>query len=275
MRPVLVLALAAALWPAAAAAQGVGLEGSGNQPIHVDAAESLEWHSEQKLYVARGDARLRQGDTTLRSDLLTAYYRDLPNGGTEIWRATADGNVVIETPTERAQGDQGVYDLDKNVFVLTGRDLRLDTQDGVITARDSLEYWRGRQLAVARGNAVAVQPAEGGGENRIEADVLTAEMRPGPDGALEIDVINALGGVTITTPTDVVRGQEGVYNVRTEIATIMGRVRITRGENQLNGDYAEVNLATGVSRLLAQPGPQRERVRGLLVPDNTENQAEP
>jgi len=105
--------------------------------------------------------------------------------------------------------------------------------------------------------------------------VLTAEMRPGPDGALGIDVINALGGVTITTPTDVVRGQEGVYNVRTEIATIMGRVRITRGENQLNGDYAEVNLATGVSRLLAQPGPQRERVRGLLVPDNTENRAEP
>src|SRR3546814_3471261 len=41
-----------------------------------------------------------------------------------------------------AQGDQGVYELDKDVFVLTGDNLRLDTQDSVITARDSLETGR-------------------------------------------------------------------------------------------------------------------------------------
>src|SRR3546814_4251727 len=104
---------------------------------------------------------------------------------------------------------QGVYELDKDVFVLTGDYLRLDTQDSVITARDSLEYWQGRGLAVARGDAVAVQPAEGGGENRIEAAILTAELVEGADGSLEIQVINALDGVTITTPTDVARGREG------------------------------------------------------------------
>ncbi len=52
------------------------------------------------------------------------------------------------------------------------------------------------------------------------------------------------------------------------MAELFGAVKITRGQNQLNGGYAEVNLATGVSRLLAAPpgGVAEGRVRGLLVP---------
>ncbi|HET8728138.1 MAG TPA: LptA/OstA family protein [Alphaproteobacteria bacterium] len=262
-----IILLLALLWPGVTMAQSVDLGGS-DQPVEIDAAESLEWHSEEQLYVARGDAVLRQGDTEVRADTLTAHYRELASGDTEIYRVEADGSVVIETPTERAQGDHGVYEVDRDVFVLTGGDLRLDTEDGTITARDSLEYWQGAQRAIARGNAVAVQTAEGGGENRIEADVLTAELAEGPDGSLEIQVIDATGGVTITTPTDVARGREGVYNLQTDIATLTGDVRLTRGQNQLNGDYAEVNLETGVSRLLARPGEGEGRVRGLLVPND-------
>ena len=60
----------------------------------------------------------------------------------------------------------------------------------------------------------------------------------------------------------------GVYHVEQELAELVGAVKITRGETQLNGEYAEVNLATGVSRLLAAPpgGTADSRVHGLLVP---------
>jgi lipopolysaccharide export system protein LptA len=43
-------------------------------------------------------------------------------------------------------------------------------------------------------------------------------------------------------------------------------VRITRGQNQLNGTRAEVNLKTGISRLL--PG-RSGQVHGLIVPEQS------
>ena len=53
------------------------------------------------------------------------------------------------------------------------------------------------------------------------------------------------------------------------LATLSGNVKITRGENQLNGAVAEVNLNTGISRLLSNRGAQNgSRVRGLFTPKN-------
>ncbi|MDZ7712401.1 MAG: hypothetical protein U5L06_04490 [Rhodovibrio sp.] len=74
----------------------------------------------------------------------------------------------------------------------------------------------------------------------------------------------------ISTPSEFARGDRGVYNTRTEIATLTGNVRITRGENQLNGGWGQVNLRTGVSRLRGAP-PEAgggSRVRALLQPDS-------
>ena len=55
----------------------------------------------------------------------------------------------------------------------------------------------------------------------------------------------------------------------TGIARLAGNVRITRGQNQLNGAEAEVNMKTGISRLLAGDG---GRVQGLVVPNDATNQ---
>jgi len=244
--------------PERAAAQAVPL-GGGDGPIEIEADDSLEWLSEEKLYVARGNALMRQGDVTVSAETLTAAYRELETGETEIYRVSADGGLVVTGPDQRVTGERGVYDVDRQVFVVTGGDLRLETPDQTVTARDSLEYFEARGIAVARGEAVAVR-----GDDRVEADELTAEIAPDADGEERITRLGARGNVVITTPTDVVRGDEGVYNLETGIATLRGDVRLTRGDNQLNGDYAEVDLQSGVSRLLADPG--GSRIRGLLVP---------
>ena len=48
-----------------------------------------------------------------------------------------------------------------------------------------------------------------------------------------------------------------------------GNVRITRGQNQLNGAEAEVNVKTGISRLLSAPA---QRVQGLVMPNDSSSQ---
>jgi len=81
--------------------------------------------------------------------------------------------------------------------------------------------------------------------------------------------VEAYGHVSVRTPTDTVTGDRAVYVPDTGIARIFGNVRITRGENQLNGSEAEVNQKTGISRLLAG---QSERVQGLVVPNDSSSQ---
>lgn len=250
--------------------------GGGGLPIAVDADNAIEWHQEQKAYVARGNAVATRGDMTVSAPVLVAYYRELDGGGTEIFRLAADGGVRIESPTQEVVGERAVYDIDRKVIVVTGGNLRLTTPRDVVTARDSLEYWEEREVAVARGDAVAVR-----GQNKVRGDVLVGQFDEVRPDVLEMRRMDAQGGVVITTPTDVGRGREGTYDLVTEIATLTGDVRLTRGQNQLNGDAAEVNMRTGVSRMVSlaqaqgaspgqgpgqgagQPG---TRVRGLFVP---------
>jgi lipopolysaccharide export system protein LptA len=248
--------------PAAIAqAPGQAPSGDGDSlPLSVDADQSIEWHQDQKAYVARGNALATRGDMSVSSDVLIAYYREIPSGGTEIWRLAAEGNVLLSTPTQKVEGDRAVYDVDRQVAVVTGDGLKLTTPTDVVTARDSLEYWEDRRLAVARGDAVAVR-----NQNRVNADLLVGQFEEDASGSLRMRRIDAQGDVVITTPTDVARGERGVYDLATEVATLTGGVRLTRGKNQLNGDAAEVNMKTGVSRLV-NTGGGPARVRGLFVP---------
>jgi lipopolysaccharide export system protein LptA len=272
-----------------ATGQGLGLgQQQDSRPTEIEADQGVEWRQNEQVYIARGNARVTRGNNTVYADTLTAYYRPVhpaaaaaggaakpaapaggesPTGGsTEIYRVLADGHVRVTTPTQTVYGDHGVYDLDTAIVVMTGKDLKLVTPRDVVTARDSLEWYDHQQLAVARGDAVAIQEAK-----RVKADVLMAQVVKPDDGPSRISRVDAQGHVFVSTPTDIARGDTGVYNVDTGIATLAKNVTITRGDNELRGQYGVVDLNKNVSRLLPGPpnavaGTGPSRVEGLLVP---------
>ncbi len=245
-------------WGSTVHGQGIGLPGqSGDKPIEINAEDGIEWQQESKAYIARGNARAQQGDVTIHADMLTAFYREIPNRGSEIWRIDADRKVRIISPTQTSYGDKAVYDVAAGVLVMTGK-VRLVTATDRITARDSLEFWEKRELAVARGDAIAMR-----GENRLRADILTAHFSKDKNGKSRMSRIDAFDNVLVSSPGEIARGDQGVYNIDTGIAVLTGSVSITRGDNQLNGEYAEVNLNTGVSRLF---GGAKQGVKGYFMP---------
>jgi lipopolysaccharide export system protein LptA len=282
------LLLAAAGAAATARAQNLDLSQGG--PIEVTASDGIEWRQAEQVVIARGDARAVRGGVTVEADRLIARYR--PRGGAttpaepgaapqgnEIWRLEAAGNVRITTATDRATGERAVYDMDQAVMVLSGRGLRLVTPQQTITARDSLEYWSQRRMAVARGGA-RVESSDG---RCVAADTLVgyfvedrlpgggtrpaATASPAAGGAAAVpgegsrlEKVEAFGNVEIRTESEVVRGDRGVYSPVDGRARLVGRVRITRGENHIEGEEALVDLRAGTARLLG------DRVRGLIVP---------
>jgi lipopolysaccharide export system protein LptA len=276
------LAVAFALAAPAAQAQNMGLPGADRStPVEIHADNGIEWQQNAQAYIARGNAIAKQGDVTVRADQLIAYYRNNAAGGTDVWRIDALGKVRIGTPTQSANGDKGVYDVDNGILVLTGK-VWLETPEEKITARDSLEYWDKKNLAVARGDAVAVR-----GDKKLRADVMTAHFTDAPqkpsgpqkpaskgktqDDSGRLKQIDAFNNVVITGPTEVVHGNQGVYRADTGIAVLTGNVRITRGNNQLNGERAEVNMNTGVSKLTGGGN----RVGGYFVPDDAKPNQQP
>jgi lipopolysaccharide export system protein LptA len=280
--------LALSMLPALAVAQaaapqsnlGLDLGKGGDKAVQIEADQGIEWRQTERVYIARGNAKAKRGNATVSADTLTAHYRPAksaagrPSGGgddltgsTEIYNVEAEGNVRFETETQSVTGDRAVYDLDQATIVVTGKNLKLATPRDTVTARDSLEWWDAKQLAVARGDATAVREGK-----RVRADVLTAEVVRDQKGAQHISRIDAQGNVVLVSKDEVGRGDSAVYNVESGIATLVGHVRLTRGENELRGNYAIVDLNQNVSRLLGSPpsdtltGGKPQRVEGLIVP---------
>jgi lipopolysaccharide export system protein LptA len=282
--------LAAGLIPGGpAAAQGLLNRGSG--PITIDADEGIEWRRDEKVYIATGNAKATRGDVTITASRLIAYYRerdpalnpkppanaqaatDTGASNTDIYRMVAETDVVITTPTQTARGDNGVYDVDKSVMVLTGKALSLTTSQDRITARDSLEYWDERKVAVARGDGVMIRA-----DRRVQGDVLTAHITEDKKtNESKVTEVDGFGAMRISTPTQIATGAKGVYNLVTNIAYLIDDVRVTQGRNQLNGDYGEVNLNNNISRMLSGPSAGRpgQRVRSLIVPNQGQEPSGP
>jgi lipopolysaccharide export system protein LptA len=258
------LAVAGALVIAAAnadmaAAQGLALPGGNDRtPIEITAQEGIEWQQKARAYIARGRAHAAQGNSQVDADQLVAYYEGGEGQATRITRIDADGSVKLTSPSGVATGTKAVYNVVQGILVLTGRP-QLTTPTDRINARDSIEYWRDKNIVVARGDSVAVRE-----DKRLSADVLVGNIATAKDGTEKIVRIDAYDNVVVVTPTDTVRAARGSYGVETGIAQLTGSVKITRCDGtQLNGNEAQVDMNSGRATLTSGPGGP---VRGIIVP---------
>jgi lipopolysaccharide export system protein LptA len=280
IRRILALApLATAGWLLAqgAAAQGLPIPGFGNTgtalPVAIEADQGVEWRQNEQVYIARGNATAKRGDTTIRADALYAHYRKTQDNRQEIYKITAEGAVKITTPKETITSDTAEYAVETSVFTLKGRPVKIDSGKSTLTAALVI-YNSKSKVAHVTGGAQVVED-----KKRVRADRFIAYFKE-EGGKQSLKFVEAVGNVVITTPTEIARGNKGDYNAETQVATLTGDVRLTRGDNQLNGDRAEVNMKSGVSKLLAGEGTpakvltnpaQGKRVRVLIMPGQADS----
>lgn len=254
-----------------------------DKPIDVTADGGIEWRQKDKLFVARKNARATQGEVSVAADELVAHYREKPDGGTEVYQIDALGAVKMMSADETATGSAAIYDVDRAVLVVEGDPITLTTAKGSMTARRVLQYWSKERVAVAEGDAEARDETR-----RLKADRLTAYFKEGGSqssdrgrsdkkggsfGHNELSIVRGEGQVQMSTAKEVIRGDRGEYNLETGVAKLDGSVKMTQGENQLNGAFAIVDTKAGTSRLFGSAaeagvaGPKDDgRVKALLAP---------
>jgi lipopolysaccharide export system protein LptA len=80
---------------------------------------------------------------------------------------------------------------------------------------------------------------------RLQAARMTVAYRNA--GSIEIERIDANGGVVVTKGEERASGSVGIYDFNRRIITLIGNVALRQGSNTLNGGRLVIDLTTGRS----------------------------
>lgn len=276
------LMLAASSWAqetgGTSGGSGFGLNENDDEPIEISADNGIEWKRDARTYTARGNALAKQGDTSIAADTLIAYLDEQD----ELTRWEAMGNVKIVSGDSTSYGDYAEYTEAQRLLVLTGKNLKVVTEQQTVTARDQIEYWRDKDVVVAKGNVVIVRPEK---NTTIHSDEATAYFRDRVDDPAtpedetgdgqEVYQVKAQGHVRVDREEQTAFSDHLAYNPDTDIAILTGNVVINSKENTYRGGRAELDMENDISRLLPAQG---ERVFTTIKPkddDETTDQPAP
>ena len=232
-------------------------------PIEIYAEKGIEWHKNDNKYLAIGNAIAKTGKMSVSSERIEAFYEEKDNSGMDIKLVKAHKKVVVTDENLKIVGGRlAEYNLKKDYFSIFGKNLILTSEENKLESNNKLEYWRTKGVAIATGKARAKK----GDEFRIKAEKLVWYLN---ENEQKIDVKKIFGfeNVSIFTNNEVAFSDKALYNKVTGICKLFGNVKLQKGESFLTGDYAEVDLNKGISKLLPAPNfdnLNENRVRALI-----------
>lgn len=133
-----------------------------------------------------------------------------------------------------------------------------------------LDYDQSKNLCIATGNAIA-EKLNDSKVKILKADKITAHFtKKDASGSLKVSLLEAQGKVIILSGPDlIIQGESAKYSPESEIAEIFQNVKITNGENQLDGSYGKFNMKTG-HYSLKEDG---KRVQALIITKSSEQES--
>lgn len=194
-------------------------------PLEITADTALEWNQTAKTYTANGNAKAVQGASSVKADKLVAYYDDAKGAATNITRLEAIGHITLTSGEDTATGEKATYDLVSGIAILDGGRTKIVQQD----------------------------------KNTLEADKITLTL----DTSRSLKKAEAEGKVIVTNGSQQGVGDKGVYTPEKNTAELIGHVKITQEGNWLEGDRAEINLTSHISRLTKDSG--KGQVKGIFL----------
>ena len=209
----------------------------------VNAEQSLEWNQKEAFYHAMGNAKALQGRREIRAESLKAFY-DPQNAERTITRIIANGNVSFADENHKGRGRKLDYSAIDLTYLLNGPSAVISGPDGSGTAEQTIIFKRAVQMVELKKNA-KIQLKDG---RHLSGQEIIIYL----DEADNISRITASGNVTIIQANgSTVTADEADYNRADDSALLTGNVMVKDGETELAGGRAEVDFATGTSKMLA------------------------
>lgn len=113
-----------------------------------------------------------------------------------------------------------------------------DANAPIDVASDRIEVQDRADRAIFAGN-VKVRQAQ----LSLDTERLTVAYTSA--GGLQIDRLDASGGVVVRSPSETARGDFGVYDINRRIITLVGGVRLERGDSRIAGARLTIDMNSG------------------------------
>ena len=134
-----------------------------------------------------------------------------------------------------------------------------NTNAPVDVTSDRIEVQDRADRAVFSGNVHVVQA-----DMTLDTDRLTVAYSGGQGAnGLQINRLDAAGGVVVHSPSETAKGDFGVYDLDRKLITLIGNVQLTRENNQVNGSRLVIDLSSG--RAVVDGGPPGVNASGGRV----------
>jgi lipopolysaccharide export system protein LptA len=121
-----------------------------------------------------------------------------------------------------------------------------DANAPIDVAADRIEVQDRADRAVFAGN-VHVRQAD------LTLDTARLTVAYSSAGGVQIQRLDASGGVTVKSPSETARGNFGIYDLDRKLITLVGAVQLNRGGSQINGQRLTIDLNSG--RAVVDGGP--------------------
>ncbi|MDB5668695.1 MAG: hypothetical protein JWL74_1645 [Alphaproteobacteria bacterium] len=113
-----------------------------------------------------------------------------------------------------------------------------NTNAPVDVAADRIEVQDRIDRAIFSGNVDVRQ-----GDLRLNSERITIAYSS--QGGIDIDRIDATGGVRLTSPSETASSESAIYDLNERIVTMMGNVVLNQGRNTVRGGRLVLELDTG------------------------------
>lgn len=142
--------------------------------------------------------------------------------------------VIVTCALAAAVLGTGIAEAQEDISALKGHDRRAP----IDLAADRAEAQDRADRAIFAGNVVVRQ-----GELTLRTTRLT--LAYASQGGIDINRIDASGGVVVTSPSETARGDFAVYDLDEGLITMVGNVRLERGGSYLSGGRLTIDLDSG------------------------------
>ena len=113
-----------------------------------------------------------------------------------------------------------------------------DTDAPVDVAADRIEVQDRADRAIFSGNVIVRQAA-------LQLNAARITVAYANTGGIQIERIDASGGVFLRSPTETARGQYAIYDIDRRLITLLGGVTLTRGASHVSGGRLVLDLDSG------------------------------
>lgn len=225
--------------------------------IYVTSENGLIIQQTDQTITALKNVDVYQDKNHLETQTLILNYAKNEAGKTQLSRLTAIENVILTTPKNRATANQlTVYRNPTEIqTVLKQLPVGSEVEKSAAPA----------QVIVLEGNAKLKE-----GENIIRANKIYALYDETESNLVQAV---AVGTMSATNGRQRIQGNYGIYTPNTKIVRVYEKVSLHEKESVLKGEYATLNLKTGISSLSAPKTGTKSsggRVKGQIIPRDFE-----